>query len=36
MSANFDILIVGGGPAGISAALTAVNRRCYRKPTGDE
>ena len=26
MSANFDILIVGGGPAGISAALTAVNR----------
>lgn len=26
MSARFDILIVGGGPAGISAALTAVNR----------
>ena len=26
MSAIFDILIVGGGPAGISAALTAVNR----------
>lgn len=26
MSAKFDILIVGGGPAGISAALTARNR----------
>lgn len=26
MGGKFDILIVGGGPAGISAALTAVNR----------
>ena len=26
MSKKFDILIVGGGPAGISAALTALNR----------
>ena len=26
MSAKFDVLIVGGGPAGISAALTARNR----------
>ena len=26
MDGKFDILIVGGGPAGISAALTAVNR----------
>ena len=26
MGSKFDILIVGGGPAGISAALTACNR----------